>query len=106
WFYCVIRCPSTATALPYTTLFRSVCRDCGTEEVWPAERQKWWYEVAKGNIFTDAVFCRRCREAKKAQKAEARRRSEAGLARKRRSEEHTSELQSRENIVCRLLLEK
>src|SRR5207302_10407306 len=28
-----------------------------------------------------------------------------GLA-KRRSEEHTSELQSRENLVCRLLLEK
>ena len=22
-----------------------VCRNCGTEEVWPAERQKWWYEV-------------------------------------------------------------
>src|SRR6266700_6754741 len=29
-----------------------------------------------------------------------------GLARKGRSEEHTSELQSRENLVCRLLLEK
>src|SRR5690606_40721171 len=28
------------------------------------------------------------------------------LFRKKRSEEHTSELQSRENIVCRLLLEK
>src|SRR5690606_42091704 len=29
-----------------------------------------------------------------------------GLRRKPRSEEHTSELQSRENLVCRLLLEK
>src|SRR5690606_41495706 len=29
-----------------------------------------------------------------------------GLDRHRRSEEHTSELQSRENLVCRLLLEK
>src|SRR5207302_8583226 len=29
-----------------------------------------------------------------------------GDHRKRRSEEHTSELQSRENLVCRLLLEK
>src|SRR5436309_7383490 len=28
------------------------------------------------------------------------------LGRRRRSEEHTSELQSRENLVCRLLLEK
>src|SRR5690606_39444887 len=30
----------------------------------------------------------------------------SGGMRKRRSEEHTSELQSRENLVCRLLLEK
>src|SRR5690606_40172874 len=30
----------------------------------------------------------------------------AGIAQKTRSEEHTSELQSRENLVCRLLLEK
>src|SRR5436309_9243114 len=30
----------------------------------------------------------------------------AGANRERRSEEHTSELQSRENLVCRLLLEK
>src|SRR5690606_40543255 len=29
-----------------------------------------------------------------------------GLAARKRSEEHTSELQSRENLVCRLLLEK
>src|SRR5436309_9241872 len=29
-----------------------------------------------------------------------------GVARRSRSEEHTSELQSRENLVCRLLLEK
>src|SRR5207302_7922422 len=32
--------------------------------------------------------------------------SNPGEARKARSEEHTSELQSRENLVCRLLLEK
>src|SRR5690606_39429703 len=35
-----------------------------------------------------------------------RRRSLPGAHRRRRSEEHTSELQSRENLVCRLLLEK
>src|SRR5690606_40882758 len=34
------------------------------------------------------------------------RRITSHVARKRRSEEHTSELQSRENLVCRLLLEK
>jgi hypothetical protein len=60
-----------------------VCRQCGTEEVWAAERQKWWYEVAKGNIFTDAVFCRSCRESKKVQKAEARRVHLEGVAKKR-----------------------
>jgi hypothetical protein len=38
-----------------------VCRNCGAEEVWPAQRQKWWYEVAKGSINSIAVLCRRCR---------------------------------------------
>src|SRR5690606_42117791 len=36
----------------------------------------------------------------------ARSRRTAGTALRPRSEEHTSELQSRENLVCRLLLEK
>src|SRR5690606_39894592 len=36
----------------------------------------------------------------------ARRGESAGRLRAQRSEEHTSELQSRENLVCRLLLEK
>ncbi|NEV64342.1 zinc-ribbon domain containing protein [Thiorhodococcus minor] len=42
-----------------------VCRDCGKEEIWPAERQKWWYEVAKGNINATAVRCRACRHKRK-----------------------------------------
>ena len=58
------------------------CRQCGKEELWPAERQKWWYEVAKGNIFTQAVYCRSCREAAKEVKAEARRVHLEGVARK------------------------
>lgn len=49
-----------------------VCRDCGKEEVWKAERQKWWYEIAKGNINTRAVYCRDCRYEKKAVKIQAR----------------------------------
>jgi hypothetical protein len=52
------------------------------EEVWPAERQKWWYEVAKGNINTQAVLCRACRQAEKERKAEARRVHVEGVARK------------------------
>lgn len=37
------------------------CRDCGTEEVWTAKQQKWYYEVAKGSLFATAVQCRECR---------------------------------------------
>lgn len=59
-----------------------VCRNCGKEEVWPAERQKWWYEVAKGNINTQAVFCRECRDEEKARKTEARRVHLEGLQKK------------------------
>src|SRR5438105_12080304 len=62
----MIRRPPRSTLFPYTTLFRSACR------------QAW----RKG--------CRlACRSSAK-----------------RRSEEHTSELQSRVDLVCRLLLEK
>jgi hypothetical protein len=59
-----------------------ICRHCGTEEVWPAERQKWWYEVAKGNINTDAVLCRVCREKERLRKEEARRTHLEGLKKK------------------------
>ena len=59
------------------------CRECGKEEVWPADRQKWWYEVAKGDINTQAVLCRACRKADKDRKAETRRVHLEGVARKR-----------------------
>lgn len=52
-----------------------VCRNCGTEEVWPAERQKWWYEEAKGDINTQAVLCRSCRAAERQRKEAARARA-------------------------------
>src|SRR5690606_41919505 len=54
-----------------------------------------------------AGYRHRAGEAVDAQPA-ARHRAlgEAGRGERRRSEEHTSELQSRENLVCRLLLEK
>lgn len=58
------------------------CRQCGKDEVWPAERQKWWYEIAKGNINTQAVLCRACRDAEKQRKDEARRVHMEGIARK------------------------
>jgi len=64
-----------------------VCRNCGTEEVWPAERQKWWYEEAKGNINTQAVLCRSCRAAERERKEVARAVAAHGSGAKRSSEE-------------------
>lgn len=38
------------------------CVDCGKEEVWTAEQQKWYYEQAKGSLYATAVRCRPCRK--------------------------------------------
>ena len=38
------------------------CRDCGSEEIWTAKQQQWWYEVAKGNLNSHAVRCYGCRK--------------------------------------------
>lgn len=59
------------------------CRDCGIEEVWTAAQQRWWYEVAQGEVWTVAVRCRACRQWERARKVEARRIHLAGLAAKR-----------------------
>ena len=56
-----------------------VCRDCGSEEVWTAKQQKWWYEVAKGHIDSFAVRCRACRAVEKARIEEATRVSRKGM---------------------------
>lgn len=37
------------------------CKDCGRKEIWTAENQKWYYEVAKGSLYATAVRCRDCR---------------------------------------------
>lgn len=44
-----------------------VCVDCGSEEVWTAKQQQWWYEVAKGSIYSRAIRCRACRDARRDQ---------------------------------------
>lgn len=58
------------------------CRDCGSEELWTAKAQKWWYEVAKGNINSTAVRCRPCRGREQARRDEARRVHLEGLERR------------------------
>ncbi len=55
-----------------------VCVDCGCEEIWTAEQQKWYYEVAKGSLFATAKRCRECRNRIRDERTEQRRRSEAG----------------------------
>ena len=60
------------------------CVDCGKEEVWTGTQQKWWYEVAKGFVYTTAVRCRLCRRKKRAQSDESRRVHLEGLERKAR----------------------
>lgn len=44
------------------------CRDCSAEEVWTAKSQKWWYEVAKGNIDSTAIHCHSCRVKRRKEK--------------------------------------
>lgn len=76
---------NTYSPLPRFYVDRVIkCRECGAEEVWLAGRQKWWYEVAKGSIWTDALYCRSCRTVQKTVKAAARKVHLEGLARKRK----------------------
>ena len=51
--------------------FPFACAWCGSEEVWTAGQQKWWYEVAKGDLFTGASLCRSCRRQARAEKGKA-----------------------------------
>src|SRR2546427_5793714 len=84
----MIRRPPRSTLFPYTTLFRSGA-GAGTQ---PRLRQA--ARCVAGLAQHHQEHARRL--------PEIRRPGE----RRRRSEEHTSELQSQSNLVCRLLLEK
>src|SRR5256886_10738546 len=104
----MIRRPPRSTLFPYTTLFRSRIHSC--------------FSVFRGMIFRARLFpvglvaCG-SRESvllqdfyargalHKVQKSQ-RCRTVPRIFQQSRSEEHTSELQSQSNLVCRLLLEK
>src|SRR5690606_39481138 len=86
-FFFLLRPPPTSTLFPYTTLFRSCHEHVFVLEVDP--------QVAIGmRIAQIAQFHLPVAEL------------QTGIGVDERSEEYTSELQSRENLVCRLLLEK
>src|SRR2546428_4897029 len=87
----MIRRPPRSTLFPYTTLFRSARRRVSFPILVPA---------ALGRP-DDVVVSDRGRVA-----SLVYRRTPYGQLRMDRSEEHTSELQSRSDLVCRLLLEK
>src|SRR5262245_52609695 len=59
------------------------CQVCAKEETWTAAQQKWWYEVAKGYVYSTAKFCRPCRKKGQARRAEQRRVHLEGVARKK-----------------------
>src|SRR3712207_8410782 len=80
----MIRRPPRSTLFPYTTLFRS----------WRGGRQRPGVPAPEGG--------RSPRRGRRAARERARGPRRGGG----RSEEHTSELQSRQYLVCRLLLEK
>src|SRR2546430_7675635 len=80
FFFLMIRRPPRSTLFPYTTLFRSpipVQLTNGTGTVTWTPKAPGFYRIREEVINRDL-----------------------------RSEEHTSELQSQSNLVCRLLLEK
>src|SRR3712207_8270453 len=80
FFFLMIRRPPRSTLFPYTTLFRSAVEE----------------GHAGGRLLVADVGVGDLREGGE----------RAARRAARRSEEHTSELQSRQYLVCRLLLEK
>src|SRR3712207_8075957 len=98
----MIRQPPRSTLFPYTTLFRSVVlepvlderREPGARRRQPSPRRNrsdGVVDLAPRHLRRDVAPLDV---------------HPVGLERAERSEEHTSELQSRQYLVCRLLLEK
>src|SRR3712207_6891719 len=80
----MIRRPPRSTLFPYTTLFRSLLIVAGAAVLWVGLAGLYW--LVAGTVFSIIAAL-----------------ADAWVL---RSEEHTSELQSRQYLVCRLLLEK
>src|SRR5436190_15680492 len=91
----MLRRPPRSTLFPYTTLFRSHAREAGPRS--PFKRKSSCavssrassHVASRNGSYQDGGVATRSR-----------------MSRSTRSEEHTSELQSHSDLVCRLLLEK
>src|SRR5690349_22510810 len=94
----MIRRPPRSTLFPYTTLFRSARAPAARLRAAPARRIPGARPRARGEEPDARGAGDECRRAGPVRRL----RLPAGG----RSEEHTSELQSRRDLVCRLLLEK
>src|SRR3712207_7682045 len=95
----MIRRPPRSTLFPYTTLFRSAWN--ALVSTWESARDRTGDLVDDTQDRVGSVTDEAWRRAGAALDALAGRRPSQP-----RSEEHTSELQSRQYLVCRLLLEK
>src|SRR3712207_7557555 len=92
----MIRRPPRSTLFPYTTLFRS-----GSPRYFENGMTRLNFTFPTGIATVEVIP-----EASKLNVNEARPADLVRLMVQLRSEEHTSELQSRQYLVCRLLLEK
>src|SRR3712207_7786393 len=92
----MIRRPPRSTLFPYTTLFRSKVERVPPQPGIGRQRHE------EGEIGAE----RRGRLGGRGRRPTGPRHPPDRLGRRSRSEEHTSELQSRQYLVCRLLLEK
>src|SRR3989442_10769275 len=102
----MIRRPPRSPLFPYPPLFRSVVP--GSRVVVPLRRRQVVGVVAAMDVLPPdpGVAARPIAAAPDAEPALSAALLELGRWISRRSEEHTSELQSRPHLVCRLLLEK
>src|SRR3712207_7117761 len=96
FFFLMIRRPPRSTLFPYTTLFRSHARrNAGGTAM-----------SINGKAYVVGAFEHPTRKADDKSVAQLHAEVAYGALQDARSEEHTSELQSRQYLVCRLLLEK
>src|SRR3712207_8192059 len=100
----MIRRPPRSTLFPYTTLFRSLDGVRVPEDALLGQEGGGWTQLMAGLNYERTILAATALGL--AQRAFDDALAYAKERRQFRSEEHTSELQSRQYLVCRLLLEK